>query len=349
MDAATHTHSTEAVPGIQKQVINTAGSGVDPMLLAMSGQGGMFGGNNCWLPLLFLLFGRGGFGGWGGGVNGQAGAFAAEAVAAQSIVTPKDTNAQLAAFQNWAASNAQALATQICGIDKSICCSSRDIIAAVNALTPQMYQSFATLTQGMTQGFASQAQQACATAAATNANITQTGNGLMMSIKDGFFAAEKSLDAGINGIEKSLDTGFSQAAIAQCQTQNLINTTSCDNKTTTVLQANELSKQLAACCCENRLAIANQNALIERNTAAIQNQVNLQTCEIKQAIAADGQATRALINQNTLDQVRAELADAKAQLSNCQQNQALRATTDAQTAAILAHLTPRHDGPCGAR
>jgi hypothetical protein len=119
-----------------------------------------------------------------------------------------------------------------------------------------------------------------------------------------------------------------------CQTQNLINATSADSNFKNAQQFCDLAKQLAACCCENRLAIANQNALIERNTAAIQssaaahyaalaNQLNMQTCEIKSAISADGQATRALIQANETDRLRSELADAKVQISQSAQTNAL--------------------------
>lgn len=142
---------------------------------------------------------------------------------------------------------------------------------------------------------------------------------------------------GINGLEKTLDTGFAATNLGICQTQNLIQSTACDNKTTTIAQANALSQQLAACCCENRLAISQQNALIESKTATLQNQINMQTCEIKQAISTDGQATRALINDLRLAEVQEELASTKAALAACQAsaNNASQLQTAVQT--ILAH------------
>ncbi len=56
---------------------------------------------------------------------------------------------------------------------------------------------------------------------------------------------------------------------------------------------NTLSRQLADCCCENRLAIANLGAQMDR-----------QTCEITTAIKAEGEATRALMQANTIQQLR---------------------------------------------
>lgn len=56
---------------------------------------------------------------------------------------------------------------------------------------------------------------------------------------------------------------------------------------------NTLSRQLSDCCCENRLAVANLGAQMDR-----------QTCEITTAIKAEGEATRALMQANTIQQLR---------------------------------------------
>lgn len=62
----------------------------------------------------------------------------------------------------------------------------------------------------------------------------------------------------------------------------------------TILQTgNSLQKQLSDCCCENRLAVANLGAQMDR-----------QTCEITSAIKAEGEATRALMQANTIQQLR---------------------------------------------
>lgn len=56
---------------------------------------------------------------------------------------------------------------------------------------------------------------------------------------------------------------------------------------------NQLSRQLADCCCEQRLATANLGAKMDR-----------QTCEITTAIRAEGEATRALMQANEIQQLR---------------------------------------------
>ena len=66
------------------------------------------------------------------------------------------------------------------------------------------------------------------------------------------------------------------------------------NLNQTIMQTgNSLQKQLSDCCCENRLAVANLGAQMDR-----------QTCEITTAIKAEGEATRALMQANTIQQLR---------------------------------------------
>ena len=73
------------------------------------------------------------------------------------------------------------------------------------------------------------------------------------------------------------------------------------------------------CCCELRQEISNLSAENYKNT-----------CEITNAIHAEGEATRALINENTLQALRDKLADkdrdilyANLQLSQKEQNETL--------------------------
>lgn len=60
---------------------------------------------------------------------------------------------------------------------------------------------------------------------------------------------------------------------------------------------NQLSRQLADCCCEQRLATANMGAQMDR-----------QTCEITTAIRAEGEATRALMQANEIQSLRDKVA-----------------------------------------
>lgn len=61
---------------------------------------------------------------------------------------------------------------------------------------------------------------------------------------------------------------------------------------------NDISRQLGDCCCENRLAVANLGAQMDR-----------QTCDITTAIKAEGAATRALLQENAIQALRDQIAD----------------------------------------
>lgn len=61
---------------------------------------------------------------------------------------------------------------------------------------------------------------------------------------------------------------------------------------------NDLSRQLGDCCCENRLAVANLGAQMDR-----------QTCDITTVIKAEGAATRALLQENTIQALRDQVND----------------------------------------
>ena len=62
---------------------------------------------------------------------------------------------------------------------------------------------------------------------------------------------------------------------------------------TITTEGRNLSTQLAQCCCDNRLATANLSA-----------QMNQNTCDIVNAIHAEGESTRALIQTNEIQALR---------------------------------------------
>lgn len=87
-----------------------------------------------------------------------------------------------------------------------------------------------------------------------------------------------------------------------------------------------LQGQIADCCCETRLGIANLNANIDR-----------QTCAITTAVHAEGEATRALIQQNEVQALRDKVSDLQLQQSQCAQNAYL--INQLRPCAVPAYLT----------
>ena len=78
---------------------------------------------------------------------------------------------------------------------------------------------------------------------------------------------------------------------------NTILTSATNTNNNIVAEGRALQAQLAQCCCDNRLAIANLAA-----------QGDKQTCVITNAIHAEGEATRALIQTNEIQALRDKVA-----------------------------------------
>ena len=112
---------------------------------------------------------------------------------------------------------------------------------------------------------------------------------------------------GVNAIQNAIQTVSSQVGMSG---QQVINSIQAGNAS--------LSQQLCQCCCENRLAIANQTNAIQAQSAANHSAATLQ--------AAQNQAA------TQLQMAQIESAD---QLSVCQQTNQLGSQADRNTNSIL--------------
>ena len=122
------------------------------------------------------------------------------------------------------------------------------------------------------------------------------------------------LQSGVRGIQSGLCDGF--------YAQN-----------TTMLNGfNSLGSQIA----ENRYAAQNCCCETNRNIDAVRSENYKNTCEVVNAIRADGDATRALINSNTMQNLRDRLTakDQELQTANFQLSQ------QAQNATLISTLRP---------
>lgn len=112
---------------------------------------------------------------------------------------------------------------------------------------------------------------------------------------------------GVNAIQNAIQTVSSQVGMSR---EQVINSVQAGNAS--------LSQQLCQCCCENRLAIANQTNAIQAQSAANHSAATLQ--------AAQNQAA------TQLQMAQIESAD---QLSVCQQTNQLGSQADRNTNSIL--------------
>ena len=107
-----------------------------------------------------------------------------------------------------------------------------------------------------------------------------------------------------------LNAKLNQIGNGICDSTYALNNTILNSATNTnnniVAEGRALQAQLAQCCCDNRLAIANLAA-----------QGDKQTCAITTAIHAEGEATRALIQTNEIQALRDKVASLEMENRMC--------------------------------
>lgn len=118
-------------------------------------------------------------------------------------------------------------------------------------------------------------------------NLNRSVLGIQDGLCDGFYAMNNGILNGFSGQTAQMQQGFfgTERAIAE----------------------NRFAQQ--NCCCETN-----------RNIDAVRYENSQQTCEIANAIHAEGEATRALINANVMQDLRDRLQDEKLANSQCAQN-----------------------------
>lgn len=124
-------------------------------------------------------------------------------------------------------------------------------------------------------------------------NYSQLDNavrGIQNGLCDGFYAQNTAMLQGMNGIQNQLCQGF-----------NGVNNNIAESRFAT-----------QQCCCETN-----------RNIDAVRYENARNTCDIVNAIKADGDATRALMTQNTIQELRDNLQAAQLQLGNISQTQTI--------------------------
>ena len=133
------------------------------------------------------------------------------------------------------------------------------------------------------------------------------------------------LQGAINDIPNAINTGFSQAEIAANSRQMAdMNQNFCIQ--TSILQGfNGLQGQLSQCCCDNRLATVQTQNVVEREGAATRLAIESQT--------------QAILDKLCAQEIEA-LRTANVNLQNQLNMATLNASQTAQTAQIIAALTP---------
>ena len=172
--------------------------------------------------------------------------------------------------------------------------------------------------------------------AGVNQNICQTGAGIMNAVNQGFASTNLGLCQGFNGVNNSIFGA--QAAISQQINANEIANLnrSFAEQTANVQGFNGVQAQLAQCCCDNRLA-----------TAQTQNIVQVEAAASRASASADTQKILDKLCALELDGVKGQLAQAQREnvaLQNAVNMATMQASQTAQTAQILAGQAAEIDG-----
>ena len=153
---------------------------------------------------------------------------------------------------------------------------------------------------------------------------------------------------GINGLNASVNNGFSSAEVAPCSRAMDAMQTAYNNQLSSLQSFNSLQSQLAQCCCDNRLATAQTQALVQsencadryeaaQNTQAIISAINMQNQRIMDQLCADKIEQK----NDTIAQLRSELMYARGQASQDVQTAAIQAGQRALANEVEQYVAPK--------
>lgn len=123
-------------------------------------------------------------------------------------------------------------------------------------------------------------------------------------------------------IQRDIFNTNQNVSATSCQTQRDV----LENRYTNSLGFKDAMYAQQQCCCETN-----------RNIDSVRADAYKNTCEITNAIHAEGEATRALITQNTIQELRDELQSAQLTLANASQTRTI--VDSLQPVAKPAYLT----------
>lgn len=132
---------------------------------------------------------------------------------------------------------------------------------------------------------------------------------------------QSAIMSGINGLSTTMSNGFANAEISRCNGQMA-----------TIQAINTLGYNQQNCCCENRLATANLQSLIQSENCADRAAISDGLRDILTATQAQTQTILDKMCQQEIDALKTQNANLQTQINLAN----LRASQNDQTARILA-------------
>lgn len=180
-----------------------------------------------------------------------------------------------------------------------------------------------------------------------NAATNQAIASLQNSVTSGFGDVQNALCSGFAGVNAGVANGFAQAEISNNARQIANMQTAFANQTAMNQGFNSIASQLASCCCENRLGLANLGADIAREACADRQAVSDGVRDILSNQSASVQRILDQMCQDKIDAKNEKIADLERQLtmanlasSQTAQTAQLLADNNRQTTALEQYLNP---------
>lgn len=157
--------------------------------------------------------------------------------------------------------------------------------------------------------------------------------------RDGIYGLSNQICNSTSDVVSAINNGFANAEIS-ANTRQVANMNQAFNNQIADLQAfNNLGSQLASCCCENRLGIANLGSDIARESCATRTNDTQNTQTLLNAITGGIQSIKDEIFRDRIDEKDTKIADLNRQLQMAD----LRASQTAQNAFISNSLNNEID------
>ena len=164
------------------------------------------------------------------------------------------------------------------------------------------------------------------------AAVTTGINGLSTGLCNGFANVQQSLCNGFAGVNGAISNGFAQAEIANNARQMADMQQNFATQTAIYQGVNGMQSQLAQCCCDNRLASAQLQNVIQTEACADRQSVN---DALRDVIASNTANTQAILDkmcQQEIDALKTQNQNLQTQINLAN----LAASQNQQTAQLLA-------------
>lgn len=181
-----------------------------------------------------------------------------------------------------------------------------------------------------------------------NAAVTGAISGLQNAVTSGFGDVQTALCGGFAGVNASVN-GAQNALAQQLYTNQIADLERSFNAQTASTQGmSAIQSQLANCCCENRLATAQTQALVQSENCADRQAFSDGVRDILTATQAQTQAILSQLcndkieqKNDTINQLRSELMYARGQASQDVQTAAIQAGQRALANEVEQYVAPK--------